>query len=163
MVVVFAFSKALLFSPLSLSSFSDSHLLSLKVPLKNLLKVTLKGSHIFNLKFSIMITYMLTLKLHQGEPSRLVKTFLLPDELKRINDWNVQYDSWKVSFQIKNKIKTFPKKFKDCVSYSCTCLIFILPKWLSYRKANKTRQDKVFCAVTVSRGMDCSMTTLRLL
>ena len=85
--------SSLLFSPLSLNSFSDSHLLSLKVPLKNLLKVTLKGSHILNLKLSFMITFMLTLKLHQGEPSRLVKTFLLPDELKRINDLNAQYDS----------------------------------------------------------------------
>ena len=77
--------SSLLFSPLSLSSFSDSHLLSLKV--------TLKGSHILNLKLSFMITFMLTLKLHQGEPSRLVKTFLLPDELKRIYDLNAQYDS----------------------------------------------------------------------
>ena len=75
------------------SSLLFSPLLSLKVPLKNLLKVTLKGSHILNLKLSFMITFMLTLKLHQGEPSRLVKTFLLPDELKRINDLNAQYDS----------------------------------------------------------------------
>ena len=103
------------------SSLSDSHLLSLKVPLKNSLKVTLKGSHILNLKLSFMITFMLTLKLHQGEPIRLVQTFLLPDEFKRINDLNAQYDSWKVSFQIKNKIKTLPKMFKDCVSYSCFC------------------------------------------
>ena len=75
------------------SSLLFSPLLSLKVPLKNLLKVTLKGSHILNIKLSFMITFMLTLKLHQGEPSRLVKTFLLPDELKRINDLNAQYDS----------------------------------------------------------------------